>query len=172
MSDTQETAEEAVLNTIEDKKKIKKPVRQSLSDRKRPEKFKLSQEVAEDNLTQFLDFYEIYPEELPSEPEKDAVHTAINKLIIAVRKGWLTFKEDGTCVQRLKNKTEIKYGVLSGASKVQNKHRKNESEDAMRTNRLYAMMGSLAGLGAEDMRKFTALDLSTMECLGFLLSTV
>ncbi len=162
----------------------KAPERRTLKNRKRDDKkFILSEEVAEDQLMLLLDFYEIYEEELGSEAEKDAVRTASNKILIAIRKGLLTFKEDGTFIQTLESKTRktksktktptiIEYGVLTGKAKTQNKHKKDESEDAMRTRRLYSMMGSLANLGSEDMRKLSALDLSVMECVGFLLSTV
>lgn len=174
MSDT----EEAILQTIEkmekeDKKKRKKPIKRTLKNRKRDEKkFILSEETAEEQLILFLDFYEIYEDDLGSQAEKDALETASNKIKIAIRKGQLTFKENGTFTQTLNNKSKIEYEILSGAAKVQNKARKDESEDAMRTNRLYAMMGSLAGLEAENMKKFKAIDLSVMECVGFLLSTV
>lgn len=157
--------------------------KRTLKNRKRDEKkLILSQEVAEDQLMLLLDFYEIYEEELGSEAEKDAVKTASNKVIIAIRKGLLTFKEDGTFTQTLESKTRkkksnekpttIEYGVLTGKAKTQNKHKKDESEDAMRTRRLYSMMGSLANMGSEDMMELSATDLSVMECVGFLLSTV
>lgn len=162
----------------------KPPEKRTLKNRKRDEKiFVLSQEVAEDQLMLLLDFYEIYEDDLGSDAEKDAVETASNKVLIAIRKGLLTFNEDGTFIQTLESKTRkkksktekpttIEYGVLTGKAKTQNKYKKDESEDAMRTRRLYSMMGSLANMGSEDMMELSATDLSVMECVGFLLSTV
>jgi hypothetical protein len=161
----------------------RKPERRTLKNRKRDEKkLILSQEVAEEQLMRLLDFYEIYEEDLGSEAEKDALRTASNKVLIAIRKGLLTFNEDGTFIQTLESKTRnkksnekpttIEYGILTGKAKTQNKFKKDESEDAMRTRRLYSMMGSLANMGSEDMMELSANDLSVMECVGFLLSTV
>ncbi len=180
---TDDLKEEIEIDKIA-KAMTKAPERRTLKNRKRDEKkLVLSQEVAEDQLLLFMDFYEIFEEDLGSDAEKNALETASNKVLIAIRKGLLTFKEDGTFVQTLESKTRgkksktekpttIEYGVLTGKAKIQNKHKKDEAEDAMRTRRLYSMMGSLANLGSEDMMELSAIDLSVMECVGFLLSTV
>lgn len=157
---------------MSDRKEEETTGRRTLKNRKRPDKFKLSQEAAEDNLMLFLDYYEIYPDEFETEEEKAAVNLSFNKLINAIRLERIEFKEDGISIQTLINGSKIEYTALRGTAKVQGKYKKNESEIVARTRRLYSIMGSLSGLGSESMAKMNAIDLMTMECVGFLLSTV
>lgn len=180
-ADLKEKEEEEKINQMASVITMTK--RRTLKNRKRDEsKFVLSDEVAEDQLVLFMDFYEIYEDDQASQEVKDAIETTNNKVKIAIRKGLLNFKEDGTFAQTLESKhrkkirsekpTIIEYGILTGKAKVQNRHIKNESDDAARTRRLYSIMGSMANMSDNDMMKLSALDLSAMECVGFLLSTV
>lgn len=134
--------------------------------------YKLSEEVAEDQLIYLLDFYEIKESNFYTEDEKTVYQACLKRLIAAIRKGRLTCNEDGTCQQVLKDEREVNYGILTGTAKVQNRAVKNEAEDAMRTRRQYSIMGSLSGLGTNTISDFESVDIGVVESLSFLLSSV
>ena len=149
------------------------PERRTLKNRKRPEdKFIVSVEVAEDQIVGWLDFYQIYPEEIPVENERVLAEATIDKLVIFIRQGMVEFRDDGTCMQILQSGTKVDYKRLEGSAKTQNRERKNEAQDSLMTRRQYSIMGSLSGLGTNAIAKFHPLDMSIAECISFLLSSV
>ena len=149
------------------------PKRRTLASREKEEiEYQLSEEVAEDQLISLLDFYEIRESNFYTEDEKTVYQACLQRLVDAIRKGRLTCNENGTCDQVLQDKRKVHYNVLKGKAKIQNRAVKNESEDAMRTRRQYAIMGSLSGLGTNAIADFQAVDLGVVESLSFLLSSV
>jgi hypothetical protein len=161
-------SEEQAQKIIEMPKK-----RRTLASREKEEiEYKFSEEVAEDQLMLFLDAYEIRESNFYIEEEKTVYKNCIHRLLMAVRKGRMTFYDDGTCDQVLQDKRTIHYGVLTGESKVQNKTVINASSDSMMTSRQYSMMGSLSGLGTNAIKKIKGVDLGIIEALSFLLSSV
>jgi hypothetical protein len=161
-------SEEQAQKIIEMPKK-----RRTLASREKEEiKYQLSEEVAEDQLIMFLDFYEIRESNFYTEDEKAVYHACLKRVVDAIRKGRVTFNEDGTFDQTLSDGRNVHYGVLKGKAKIQNKAVRNESEDAMRTRRQYAMMGSLSGLGTNAIADFSAVDLGVTESVSFLLTAV
>jgi hypothetical protein len=161
-------SEEQAQKIIEMPKK-----RRTLASREKEEiEYPISEEVAEDQLMMFLDAYEIRESSFYTEDEKTVYQACLQRLVEYVRKGRVTFNEDGTCEQILQDKRTVHYGVLKGKAKIQNRAVKNESEDAMRTRRQYSIMGSLSGLGTNAIADFAAVDLGVVESLSFLLSAV
>ena len=149
------------------------PKRRTLASREEETiEYQLSEEIAEDQLMSLLDFYEIKESNFFTEDEKTVYQACLKRVMDAIRKGRLTCNEDGTCDQVLKDKRPVHYGVLKGKSKIQNRAVKNESEDAMRTRRQYAIMGSLSGLGTNAIADLEGIDLGVIESLSFLLSSV
>lgn len=147
-------------------------------DRKRIDELTISKEVAEEQLAILLNYYDIYRDELGTQGEKDLYDLSCPKLITAIRTAKLTFSldPDGKLISEqiveMNGKSQaINYEIISGDSKVQDSDL-DDPQDSMtviRSKRIYSLMGSLSGLGALAMYKFKKNDLSTMECLGFLL---
>ena len=146
-------------------------------DRKRKEELKLSEKVAEQQLGTFLDYYDIFPDEMGTEAERVLYNMSCAKLITAIRKGRLSFEIDAggelTIEQTIgtgDNETTISYKELIGSARIQDadKAEIGESAEVARVKRVYSLMGSLSGLGMKAMMDLKGNDLSTLECLGFL----
>ncbi|MCK5127580.1 MAG: hypothetical protein KAR42_15090 [candidate division Zixibacteria bacterium] len=130
----------------------------------------ISWEVANEQFNLFLDYYDLEAEDFANEATKEQFETASNKLVKAITKGRLEIKEEESlCVtQILKNGEHIEYGVVSGKHKLAMKGKK----DTDIFGRIYAIMGSITGLGETAILKLAGIDLSIAESLGFLLLQV
>ncbi|MCP4745034.1 MAG: hypothetical protein GY874_02680 [Desulfobacteraceae bacterium] len=131
--------------------------------------YKLSQESAQQQFALFTQYYELDPEHLPEEQEA-AFNTAVGKILRAVRLGRVEIaSEDGIKVrQHLRNPmgetSTIDYAELSGKAKIAMKSKK----DTDYYGRMYALLGSLSGLGETAVTGLKSVDLSLAECLGVL----
>ena len=137
-------------------------------DRKRPaSNFKLSDEVAQQQLATLLDHYDIYPGDF-DDNDKRLYCSACDGMIVAIRSGRVSIdKADKlTVTQTLKNGEKINYSEVDGRSRVQDK------EQASRSDRVFSMMGSLSGLGYSAILGLKGTDLTTMNNLSFLLASV
>jgi hypothetical protein len=131
--------------------------------------FKLSEEAAENQFDLFLDFYDI---DIPSIGHKDlkaGLETSKLKIIRAIRKGRLEITENDTGVivvqhitDREGNGDTITYGVVAGKHKVAMK----DKADTDNYGKIYALMGSLSGLGETAIQKLQGVDSGIVECLG------
>ena len=127
----------------------------------------VSEEVAREHLQSFLDFYELEAE-LITDSMKEGYDNALDRIIVAIKKGRLEIKEeDGlTLIQHLKKAPgEVKtitYGVLKGHAKVAMKGRSEKDF----SGRMYALLGSLSGLGELAIMALEGPDLSLAECIG------
>lgn len=144
--------------------------------KRKKEDFILSLEIAEEQMRIFLDFYEMYPDEMSNPDMVTATELSYDKLISAIRKGRLEITLDNglKIKQTLQNKTEIQYSEITGIAKIQDqKFSKQEtSQTAAGSERTYSVMASLTNLEVKDILQFKAVDLSILESLGFMLLNV
>ncbi|NIP56142.1 hypothetical protein GWN42_31380 [candidate division KSB1 bacterium] len=128
----------------------------------------ISEESAREQVAILLDFYDIDPEYLPSD-QANIVNTCIRKLTKSIMTGRLEIaKNDNNrpeVTQLTNSGEEINYGVLSG------KHREETSKVEKENNhygKIYAMLGSMSGLGRSAISQLEGPDLTTAEALGLL----
>ena len=124
---------------------------------------KLSEESAQEQLNQLLDYYEIDFTDIPTD-QKNAFDMIGKKLVKFIRQGRLEIKiEDGIqCIQTLRNgTTTIEYKELSG--KAKSAMGTKSAEDG--NGRIYALMGALSD-GEAAIIQLKGPDLSLAECLG------
>lgn len=138
-------------------------------------KEKLSKENAQESLNEFFDYYDIDIDDIEDENQQTAMRSVEKKLLKAVMRGDLEFKttdEAPEAIQHLKksktNISTITYKVLNGKAK----QAMNKKAEGDHHGRIYALMGSLSGLGSEAIASLRSTDLSISEGLGtvFLLS--
>ena len=123
----------------------------------------LSEESANDQLKIFLDYYDINIE-LFEGNIRSGMNMAFAKIINGIRKGKLeiTEKDDGiSVIQTLRNGEKITYAEISGRHKI-------SMGDKEEYGKIYALMGSLSGLGEKAISSFKGADLGLVECLGTL----
>lgn len=150
--------------------------KKSFFKRRKSKNYIISLETAEEQLGAWLDYYNLDPERL-SDDEAEAADAICQRLIIYTRQGKLTFNDDGSCSHNLKQKEGVKrqvtYKPLKGIAKTQDKRgKKNESPEAARVRRIYSMMASLCNMPIKELLNFEAVDMSIVECIGFLLLIV
>ena len=129
-------------------------------------KEKISEKVARDQLDILLDYYDIELNKL-TDDLKSSVDQSVEKLIRAVRRGQLQIKNDDDLkvTQHMKKgDSVIEYGILSGRSKTAMANKK----DTDYHGRIYAMLGSMSGMGETAILSLTGSDLSVAESLGIL----
>lgn len=123
----------------------------------------LGEEAAADQLQLFMDYYEVELDDTQAS-QADAVKVAKAKVLKAVRLGRVEFREnDGFEIMQKVNggKTEVIYKELTGKAKM-------AMGDKSDYGKIYALLGSLAGIGETAIQKFRGADLSTAECIGML----
>jgi hypothetical protein len=140
----------------------------------RKRKLDISYEAAENELDVFLDYYDIYPEEMVKEDEKDNLLSALENIIIHIRAGLISFEttKDGdvNVIQKLKNapegtkQTAIYESINIPNAKVQMKNAKNDDQ----YGKMYALMGCLSGSGAQWVKSRKGVDYKVMEALSVL----
>lgn len=124
---------------------------------------KLSEESAQEQLNQLLDYYEIDFTDIPTD-QKNSFDMIGKKLVKFIRQGRLEIKiEDGIkCIQTLKNgTTTIEYKELNGKAKTAMGTKSTEDGNG----RIYALMGALSD-GEAAIIQLKGPDLSLAECLG------
>lgn len=132
--------------------------------------YKISEQVAMEQLDGLLDYYDLDLNDIKNSAQRDAVESAYNRLIKAVRKGNLEFSNDDNIkiVQHLKKPLgesgTIEYRELDGKAKVAMK----DKADTDYYGRIYSLLGSLSGLGETAIIGLKGSDLSVAECLGVL----
>ena len=124
---------------------------------------KLSEDNAQEQLNQLLDYYEIDLDDVPDK-EKSSYDIVGKKLVKFIRQGRLEIKtEDGIqCIQTLRNgTTTIIYKELNGKAKTAMGTKGAEDGNG----RIYALMGALSD-GEATILQLKGPDLSLVECLG------
>lgn len=134
-------------------------------------KNQLSEEVANDQLQIFFDYYDIEVE-TGTEEQKKAIETAQRKLSRAIQKGLLTITDENgvTVIQTLLYPpgecSTLTYKKISGQSRLAMKDKGNEY------TKMYSLLGYLSGLPINAIAKLEGQDLSTAEYLAVLFLAV
>lgn len=131
----------------------------------------ISAEVARQQLSIMLDYYEIDGESFLDENQSNIFSQTCERLKKAIMKGRLSItSKDGIEVkQHLKNSYAGEVKILDYAE-IAGKHKTSmgKHKDTDHYGRMYALLGSLTGMGDAAIRSLKGPDLSTAECLGFL----
>jgi hypothetical protein len=124
------------------------------------DKVTISREIAEIEFKKFEDYYDI---ELDEDEEPSPFK---KKLVKALQKGKLVFDDsDGFQVtQTTRTGTVIKYSEITARHKLQ--MTKLGGDDSI--ERLYALLGSMSGLGADAIKQLKGPDLPIAEGLAAL----
>lgn len=126
---------------------------------------KLSHEVAEKQLQGFIDYYEIDVTNIEVETQRAAIRGACDKLIRAIEAGRLELNPgEGTAVIHLKTGTKLTCCELNGKAKVEMSRRPETDMHG----RIYALIGSLSGVGFNGIQEMKGRDLVVVENLGIL----
>ena len=127
--------------------------------------YKLSEDAARDQLDKFFDYYDVDLDIIP-EKQVEAVNASIDRIVRGIRKGKLEIVEGENLkiIQHVKDETTLEYGELSGRTKVA----MGKKSDTDYNGRIYALCGSLTGIGEAGILKLKGADLSLCECIGAL----
>lgn len=132
-------------------------------------KYKISAEVAMDQVMDFLETYDIDIEAIDDNKSKSGVESSLNKLVSYVRLELVELtKKDGavTVTQHLAHPkgevTTLVYSEIKGKNKV-SMDGKSEND---RYEMMYSLAGSLSGVGYDGILKLEGKDLSVAEVLG------
>jgi hypothetical protein len=136
---------------------------------RKPADYTLSEEAATDQVVKLLTYYDINTETFPDEA-KVQFERALDTITDHVRRGTLEVMTDPqgrvTVIQNLTNGDKLTYGELGAKHKLA-MDRVKQGENY---HRLYALMGSLCGLGSGVIEKLPARDLSVVEVLAAVFS--
>lgn len=127
-------------------------------------KYKISKEVAEEQLNIFLDHYELdIDEDIASETSRDAVKSSVKRIIKGIRSGRVEItNDDGLKIVQIVGEEKLVYKPLDGKCKVlTDKYDGNYAK-------IYALAGYLNDLGLEGMKNLKDLNLSIAESIGML----
>lgn len=135
---------------------------------KKPD-FKIADEPARAQVALILEHYQIDVDGIPDRKQKAATEAALEKLVTFVRQGMIEVSASPFLItQNLSNPpgevTKLQYPELQGKHKVAMDACGPEEIYA----RIFALMGSLSGLGSAAFSKINGVDLSAVECLGML----
>lgn len=134
---------------------------------------KVSIEVAQDQMNEFLDYYGIKQNHIETDQGPEAVKTTLNRLICAISEGHLEIQDNGAKVKQnlrfpIGDIPHIIYDELGARHKL--------AMDGINPNkvtaRMHALMGSLAGVPASAFIKLRGQDNSIMESLAVLFMVV
>lgn len=132
---------------------------------KQDERYILSKDAAEAVVMSIFKYYEIDPSEIEDKEQKKFIAANYDRLVKAARLGRLEVEtEKGIkVIQHLKESSEkIEYKEIDGNAKVATAGK--ETTDFY--GRIYAVQGSLSGLGETGIKKLKGVDLSLCEVLG------
>lgn len=129
-------------------------------------KYILSKDAAEKVVNSIVDYYEIDIDEIEDKEQKKFIKANYDRLIKAARLGRLEVKlEKGIeVIQNFRDKSiePIVYKEIDGNAKSATAGK--ETTDFY--GRIYAVMGSLSGIGETGIKKMKGVDLSLCEVLG------
>jgi hypothetical protein len=135
---------------------------------KRKEDFKLSEEVATDQVVELLGYYDIDVEKITDDAARAMFERALDATRDYIRRGVLEVTRDANeriqIVQTLTaaGSTPLTYGELGARHKLA----MDKVKSGENYHRIYALMGSLCGVGSAGIEKLPARDLSVVEVLG------
>lgn len=132
--------------------------------------FSLSEESAIEEVKKFLTYYDIDIDSIDDADVISSFERALDSITRFVRRNILEVTEDKDgkiiIVQHLGNGESLTYGELGAKHKLaMDRVPKDESY-----KRIYALMGSLSGVGSAGIEKLKSRDLSVVEVLGTVFS--
>lgn len=134
------------------------------------EKFILSEESANAEVKKFLTYYDIDIDSTTDEKIVTMFERSLDAVTRYVRRGVLEIAEDAdgkvTVIHHIPKAEPIVYGELGAKHKLAMD--RVPAEESYR--RIYALMGSLCGLGQSAIEKMSAKDLAVVEVLGTVFS--
>ncbi len=132
-------------------------------------KYKISQEVAMDQVMNFLEKFDIDIEAIDDKKAKSGIESTLNKMVSYVRLGLIEFVDkDGhvSIIQHLSHPkgdiSTLEYKEIAGKHKVQ----MDGKEETERYQMMYSLTGALSGIGYDGIIKLEGKDLSVVEVLG------
>ena len=133
------------------------------------DKYVLSKQGAETEIQKIFDYYEIDPDEIEDKDQKKFVKANFDRVIKAARLGRLEVMNDEKgfrVIQHLRDDKDrsnsLTYREIDGNAKTATAGK--DEKDFY--GRIYAVMGSLSGLGEGGIKKLKGVDLSLCEVLG------
>lgn len=146
----------------------------------------ISAETAEHEFARLAGYYDLDPEDDPEGPLSEIWGTVKKKLLAAIRKGHLELEEDDRgrlfVIQHLRCKanglpSSFRYKPLNVAAKMAMKDgsitsRRGERVEKGQYEKMYLLMGSLAGVEQSVIRKIEGPDVGLMEYLSTLFLAV
>ena len=131
---------------------------------------KISQQVADAQFEMFSEYYDFDESDSGNEDVRHAMAGAKARVVKAIRRGRVEIEEtEGDIVvhQHLKfplgEVKSLRYGVITGKAKVAMEKGTSGDENYAK---IYALLGSLSGLGSTAISALRGVDLSTAECIG------
>ena len=129
----------------------------------------ISEQVAKDQINVFMEYYEL-EDDMIIDQARVGYEAAVKRIIKNIQRGRLEIKNDDGCklIQTLRNPSgaiqTITYGVLKGSAKVAMKSKLETDANG----KVYALLGSISGLGEMAIQSLEGPDLSLAECIGCL----
>lgn len=130
----------------------------------------LSEESAIEQVVDLVTYYDIDVEKISDEKSREAFEKMLDNLTENIRLGTLeiTREKDNkmVVVQHLSGGDSLRYGELGAKHKLAMDRVPRDEQ----YKRIYALMGSLCGLGSTVIEKLPVKDLSLVEVLGTVFS--
>ena len=130
----------------------------------------VSEQVAKDQFKIFADYYDLDVTLVPASA-RESVDSAIDRIMKAIKQGRLEIRTSESGVELVQTfkfpmgeKSSMTYGVLTGKTKVALKTKSEQDP----FGRMYALAGSLTGIGDDGIMALKGPDLSLAECIGCL----
>ena len=140
--------------------------------KQRKREYKLSHEAAEEVLTIFLDYYEIYEDDFSDPKEWENVSGAMDSVIKHIRMGYVEIieTEDGDVdvKQNPKNSKSGKSYIYESTRIAKSKAQMKTATNDDNYGKMYALMGALCGNGSTAVMNLKGVDYKVMESLSIL----
>lgn len=135
----------------------------------------ISEESAQEQMQEFLDYYDIDARDIEIDQGEESVETVLNRLIRAIQKGYLEVDMSGgepVVTQNLQHPPgEVKtlvYGVIQARHKIE-MDKASKDRGAVR---MHALMSALSGEAPRAIQSLQGVDMSIMERLATLFMVI
>ena len=126
---------------------------------------KIGEKAAHEALMSWLNYYDIDVDSIEDKNTKQNTETVFNKIIRFIRSEKIHIKvEDGVVVtQNLQSKQTLVYKGVTAENKIS----MDGYDEKDHYKRMYALLGSLSGVGKSAILDLQGQDMSAAECIGF-----
>jgi len=140
---------------------------------RKKKEFLLGEENAETEINIFLDYYDLWVDEITDKEQQQNLENAINSTILNIRKGYVAISEDedGDVIikQKLqKAKNDIKEISYNSKRLTKAKRQMKNADANDNFGKMYSLMGSLSGLGVDGVESLKGVDGKVLEGLSIL----